>query len=341
MNWLNPIAIWGLTALVIPILIHLWSKNKTREIAFGSIQFLTESSTRQSKRIQLSEIPLLLLRLLILICTVLLLAKWLNYETVEKQHAVLLGEGLKVPQAYSNEQTAVFQTTEYEKLSKVNHWYLLEEFGIDHPEIDSLIYINEFDETDFVGAIPKLNFHLKLKSSNQSQTQNSREIKHLDTLLIHFDQLNSKQINNLDKVLKANELYVNTKAKFKLAEKDVAKLIISNSVQKSAVNQIVFTDTISSDYLLQGKHNYSLLYISNRMFESALQEDQFLMLVSEYMAKIIESSYQYASFEAVYSRNPKREEVVKKASSFSNELLWIIAFLIFVERYLSYRKQHA
>lgn len=339
MSWLNPIALWGLIALVIPIVIHFWSKNKTKEIAFGSIRFLRESSTRQSKRIQLSELPLLIIRILILIFMVWLLAKWVHYEDSEKRTAVLLGTGIKVPKAYSEEEIAIFRTSEYDSNRMVNQWYVLEEFGLRNPEIDSLTYINDFKDTDFIGAIPELGFHLQLISL--SQTQNSADAKSLDTLLIYFENLKAQEEQTFSKVLKANELYLGAKVKFKMGSKTTANLIITNSVQKSSVHQIVITDTISSDYIVRREHKYSLLYLNRNWIKDPINEDQFLLVVSEYLAQIVEPNYQYSSFEALYSRSSGQKVAVRKANIFSSELLWIILLLIMLERYLSYRKQHA
>lgn len=338
MNWLNPIALWGLTALAIPIIIHLWSKNKTKEIAFGSIRFLKESSTLQSKRIQFSELPLLLLRLLLLILVVMLLAKWVNFQDVEKQKASLLGEGIEVPKTYEDEQIKVLKTDQFG--DNINQWYLLEALSREHPEIDSLIYINDFKDTDFMGAIPKLNFHLEFISARNSNDI-SEEFKSLDTLLIHFDKLPENLEQKFNKVLKANHLYTNKKLNFVKSEKQEANLIFSNSVQKQEANQIVVTDTISTDYEVQKKHTYSILYPNEKWFNNPLNEDMFLSVVTEFIAQIVEPNYQYSSFEALYTRTHENIEAVQKAKTFDEELLWLIVVLIMLERFFSYRKRHA
>ncbi|MGM0580506.1 MAG: BatA domain-containing protein [Bacteroidota bacterium] len=337
MNWLNPIALWGLTALAVPILIHLWSKNKTKEIAFGSIRFLRESSTLQSKKIQLSEIPLLLVRLMILILVVLLMSKWVNYQEVEKQKALLLGDDIKVPEAYANDEIHVFRTSEFGDIS--NQWHLLEELSVQHPEIDSLIYINDFKDTDFVGAIPKLNFQLELISTNQKP--NSEEKNNLDTLLIHFDKLPKIVQEKFDKVLKANQLYTNEKVNFKEANREEAQLIFTASPQKLDSNQIVLSDTLSSNYQIQRKYKSSLLYLNENWLNNLLNEDMFLLIVSEFIAQVVEPNYQYSSFEMLYTQKSEGVEEVKEAKTFDEELLWLIVLLILLERYFSYRKKHA
>lgn len=338
MNWLNPIALWGLTALAIPVIIHLWSKNKTKEIAFGSIRFLKESSTLQSKRIEFSEFPLLLLRLLILVFLVMLLAKWFNITEVEKEKALLLGEGIELPKAYKDKEIRVLNTASFGKSS--NQWYLLEKLSKEHPEIDSLTYINDFKDTDFIGAIPKLNFHLELISAGKS-INNNQEYKVLDTLLIHFDGLPEVVKQKFNKVLKANHLYTNEMVNFIPSEKQEAQLIFTNAKQKQDANQMVMNDSISSDYELERKQSYSILYLNEKWLNNPLNEDIFLSIVTEFIAQIVEPNYQYSSFEALYNRTHEDIGSMQKAQAFDEVLLWLIVFFIMLERFMSYQKRHA
>jgi len=337
MNWLNPILLWGLTALMVPVFIHFWSKNKTKEIAFGSIRFLRESSTLQSKRIQFSEILLLLLRLLILILVVMLMAKWVSYHSVEKQKAVLLGENVNMPQAYANEEIRILNSSEFDE--KSNQWHLLKEISLKHPEVDSLIYINNFEDTDFIGAIPQLYYHLNLIASNQNR--NTKEILDLDTVLIHFDKLPQAVKDKFDKLMKTNHLYTGKKLNFKLASKREAQLVFTDSPQNQDVNQIVLSDTISGNYQVQRKYNYSLLYLNENWLENPLHEDVFVSVVTEFIAQLLQPNFIYSSFDSVYTRKSDGQETAKKAKAFDHELFWLIVLLIMLERYFSYRKKHA
>ena len=67
----------------------------------------------------------------------------------------------------------------------------------------------------------------------------------------------------------------------------------------------------------------------------------FLLIVSEFIAKIVEPNYQYSSYEMLYTQKSEGVEVVKEAKTFDEELLWLIVLLILLERYFSYRKKHA
>ena len=49
MNFLNPLFLFGLAAAAIPVLIHLFTRRKPREVRFPSLDFLSE--------VNQSEIP--------------------------------------------------------------------------------------------------------------------------------------------------------------------------------------------------------------------------------------------------------------------------------------------
>ncbi|MEO7991690.1 MAG: BatA domain-containing protein [Chryseolinea sp.] len=74
MQFLNPIWLWGLTGLLIPIGIHLLSRKEGKVIRVGSIRHLEETSTRQFRNIRLNEFVLLALRCLLITLIVLLLS---------------------------------------------------------------------------------------------------------------------------------------------------------------------------------------------------------------------------------------------------------------------------
>jgi len=85
MSFLNPIAFWGLLALLIPLVIHLLSKKQKNKIYFGSNRFLADKETTSAKSIQLSDLSLLLVRLLLLGSIIFALAglSQLDKETKE------------------------------------------------------------------------------------------------------------------------------------------------------------------------------------------------------------------------------------------------------------------
>lgn len=66
MSLANPVYLWSLLGLAIPIAIHLLSRKEGRVIKLGSIRHVQETSTQQFRGIKLNEILLLTLRCLLI-----------------------------------------------------------------------------------------------------------------------------------------------------------------------------------------------------------------------------------------------------------------------------------
>ncbi|MHA7128190.1 BatA domain-containing protein [Algoriphagus namhaensis] len=75
MSFLNPIALWGLLAVGIPILIHLWNGKRGQTVAWAAMDFLSTEESRVSKGLKLENLLVLILRILLIVLLVFLLAK--------------------------------------------------------------------------------------------------------------------------------------------------------------------------------------------------------------------------------------------------------------------------
>jgi len=71
MNFLQPTYLWGLFSILVPLVIHLWNKGDIKTIKIGSVRFLNEQETKQTRQVKLNELLLLFLRMLILALLVL------------------------------------------------------------------------------------------------------------------------------------------------------------------------------------------------------------------------------------------------------------------------------
>lgn len=95
-SFAHPEFLWGLTALSLPIAIHLLSRKEGKVIYLGSLRHLVESNTRQSISIRLNEILLLILRLIaltLLVCYVSGL-QWTSSSGAQKKW-LLIEKGLE------------------------------------------------------------------------------------------------------------------------------------------------------------------------------------------------------------------------------------------------------
>ncbi|MBN1465802.1 BatA domain-containing protein [candidate division KSB1 bacterium] len=75
MSFLNPVILFGLFAASLPILIHLFTRTKSRTIPFSTLAFLKEMQNQQMRRLRLRQILLLILRTLILILLIAAFAR--------------------------------------------------------------------------------------------------------------------------------------------------------------------------------------------------------------------------------------------------------------------------
>jgi hypothetical protein len=64
MSFLNPLFLFGLLAAAIPVIIHLFTRRRPRELRFPSLEFLSEVNQSEIRRLRLKQWLLLLLRTL-------------------------------------------------------------------------------------------------------------------------------------------------------------------------------------------------------------------------------------------------------------------------------------
>ncbi|PZX53393.1 putative membrane protein (TIGR02226 family) [Algoriphagus ratkowskyi] len=75
MQFLQPILLWGLLGISIPILIHLWKGKQGKVIHWAAMHWLSTEESSVAKGIRLENILVLLLRILMLVLLVLLLSQ--------------------------------------------------------------------------------------------------------------------------------------------------------------------------------------------------------------------------------------------------------------------------
>ena len=71
MTFLNPLALLGLLAAAVPILLHLFNLRKLRTIEFSTLTFLKELEKTKIRRLKLRQILLMILRTLLVLLIVL------------------------------------------------------------------------------------------------------------------------------------------------------------------------------------------------------------------------------------------------------------------------------
>jgi len=101
---LQPIWLFAISGIAIPIIIHLWNNRKGKTLKVGSILLVQESATQQARSFRLTQLFLLMLRCLLIIILSLLIAQpvWKTNLTSVNEKGWLLIEKQKVQEAYKN-----------------------------------------------------------------------------------------------------------------------------------------------------------------------------------------------------------------------------------------------
>jgi hypothetical protein len=88
MELLQPYMLWGILAVALPVIIHFWYQKKGKTIAWAASKWLTEKTTLRHRGVRLDEIPLLLIRCLLIILLALILSRpvwnWLSGVNADK-----------------------------------------------------------------------------------------------------------------------------------------------------------------------------------------------------------------------------------------------------------------
>lgn len=75
MTFLNPAMLWGLAAISIPIIIHIFNLKRTKKIEFSTLMFLKEIQQSKYKKIKLKQLLILLCRIAFVIMLVLMFSR--------------------------------------------------------------------------------------------------------------------------------------------------------------------------------------------------------------------------------------------------------------------------
>ena len=92
MSFLNPIMLAGLSAIAIPIIIHLLNRRKFQKVVWAAMRFLQLSIEKNQRRMEIEDMILLVLRCLLVAMIALALAR----PTVREAVGAFLNGGKSV-----------------------------------------------------------------------------------------------------------------------------------------------------------------------------------------------------------------------------------------------------
>lgn len=162
--------LWLGLALLIPLLIHLWNKKSGRPRLLGTFRFLPEESYASAKRIELHEIPLMLIRMLLVMLVVLLIAGLFWDEEAERVGHLIVAENPGMEQPQTEADGDLIYTVSSEEIDRKGWWNILEQIEYeDQPE--RVTVRGEFTEERFKGTRPRLNMNINWQAVDSLQTE--------------------------------------------------------------------------------------------------------------------------------------------------------------------------
>ena len=177
MSVLYPTYLWGLLGVIVPILIHLWSKKQRATIKVGSIQFIKPTQTNRASSMYPNEWILLLLRSAIIgIVTLILSGLQLNQRLHSYEVAYFVEPSLKasiriqnlIDASKSNVGLFSLEPGFPELISKrktdtipnqLFYWQLARE--LEHFPADSIVLLTRGYVKNIVGKRPSLSKNIK------------------------------------------------------------------------------------------------------------------------------------------------------------------------------------
>jgi hypothetical protein len=162
MQFAQPIFLWALAGLSIPIAIHLLSRKEGKVIRLGSLRHLQETSTQQFKGIKLNEILLLILRSLLIVLFVSLISG-IYWRSENARRWIVIENGLeKNPMAKKLIDSLTNQGFEQHLLQKgfpeekrldnamMSHWEIIS--SLEQQELQQAVVLSYSRVEDFNGS---------------------------------------------------------------------------------------------------------------------------------------------------------------------------------------------
>jgi hypothetical protein len=149
LQWLNPAGLWALSAVLVPVAIHLWHKKQGRVVQVGSLRWLKAQQSRKLHSIRLNEPWLLMLRCLIIALAALAFAEpqWEHRGHMAPQEVVFIS-----PEVLASQQAINAIRPTIDSLQQAG--YGVKRFEEGFSEIDGLASVSNADIQQIAASIP-------------------------------------------------------------------------------------------------------------------------------------------------------------------------------------------
>ncbi len=213
MQFLYPAYLFGLSLILIPIIIHLFKLRRYKTVYFSSLKFLTDAQTSHRNKSRLKDILLLISRIILIVCLVLAFAQpyWPSDNVYTGSDEVVV-INIDVSQSMKNQAIdgSLFDQAKREAIAIVKKYPLSTQFIIldqDNPKSSSMIV----DQAMAIDNISKLGlsnhsspFSEQIKAleidpgiSDESKINTIHVFSDFQTSQFDFENLSDSSLNNI------------------------------------------------------------------------------------------------------------------------------------------------
>lgn len=151
-----PVWFWLISAIAIPVAVHLWNRRSGKPRMLGTFRFLPERSFAKAGRIELHEVPLLMLRIIIILLIVLILAGLFFPKESEKTHTVKITETTGESSKILADSGILELNIPGKRIDEIGWWRIFEQVEYDYRP-DIIIVSGGTGLNRFAGNRPQLN----------------------------------------------------------------------------------------------------------------------------------------------------------------------------------------
>jgi len=311
LQFLNPIWLLAIGAIIIPLAIHLWNVKKGRTLKIGSIQLLGESSKQNSRSLRFQDLWLLFLRCLLLIILALLLAAPL---ITRKMPSEKIKGWIMLDRDHLRESYHTFKPTidSLVKQGFETHYFNpgFEKFNLtDTPEIAS---------NDRLGSGPQLSYWSLVRALDEQLPANASAYLFTNDRMSRFagnrPVLKSRFIW---KTYSSSDSVFNKIAEAYLTQRDSLRIVLEQSRPEGVTYSSENTSTkdLNAAYELSSANGTAIRFNLSRGFEKNLDSSSVAIDTSELRVALYtdkhraDLAYVKAALEAVQTVSQRRMSI--------------------------------
>jgi hypothetical protein len=359
MSFNNPLMLWGILAVAVPLILHFWHQKKGQLLNWAATSWLIEKNLQPSKGIRLENLLLLILRCLLFIILAAFLSKpllnWLKnnhlsrkVHLVQANNVVLDNFKFELEEALKKGEKVYWISEKSEIVKDISSQTASQ-------ELNPLVLQSSIYQVSQQNPNEQIEFYF-INNQNLSQVSNIF-VPNRFSLHTTIDSVNKSTknyltfgkkffINASNKLISQQELDKNTKFQSKPIHEGAINILIENKdkieqkIIEAALNAIVqvYQIEINIDFekILERKYDL-VLDISVGENRGILPEQLTEILIKKYNLNPFQHPLSTQQLNALFT-NAAIQSKANTESWFSKTLLLFFIIILGIERFIALKK---